>query len=340
MHAAYYERNKTIAIRPGAAVRPGPGQVRLNVAYCGICGTDVHIYHGKMDTRVANPQIMGHEASGIVAEVGTNVMQWSPGDRVVVRPLDPCNSCPACRAGHVHICQTLKFIGIDAAGAFQSSWTVPAHTLHRVPDALGLDLAALIEPLAVACHDVRIGSVRAGEFAVVLGGGPIGVLIALVARAQGAQVVISEMNPHRIRFAEKLGFAVVNPSSTDLAAYVNEKTGGTGADIVFEVTASAAGAAVMTELPRTRGRIVVVGIFSDAPKVNLFRFFWRELRLFGARVYEPEDFDKAIALAAGGTLPLPGLITATYPLAEILSAFSRIETDANAMKILINLKEE
>ena len=336
MKAAYYDGNKTITVGASIPQSPGAGQVRIQVAYCGICGTDLHIYQGHMDQRVAMPQVVGHEMSGEIAEVGPEVAGWKIGDRVVVRPLDPCGSCPACQAGHAHVCYNLKFLGIDTPGAFQGSWTVPAHTLHRLPDGLPLDTAALIEPLAVACHDVRRGEVRPGENVVVIGGGPIGMLIALVVRHAGARVVVSEINPFRIDLARELGLEAINPLETDLVTAIDEQTHGAGADIVFEVSGSAAGASTMTQLVRTRGRIVVVAIFSEPPPVDLFRFFWRELDLRGARVYEPEDFDKAIALAADGTLPLDRLISDRRPLKDLQTVFEQIESSTNLMKVLID----
>lgn len=336
MQAAYYKRNKIVEVGDCVVRPPDPGDVRIDVAFCGVCGTDLHIFLGHMDQRVAEPQIMGHEMAGTVAEVGENVTGWNPGDRVVVRPLDPCNSCPACESGHSHICQNLKFLGIDTPGAFQGSWTVPAHTLHRLPDKVGLSLGALIEPLAVACHDVRIGDVKPDEHVVVIGGGPIGMLVALVAKERGARVLVSEINEYRIEFARELGVDAVNPQNLDLAEHVGEWTGGAGADAVFEVSATAAGAEVMTQLPRTRGRIVVVGIFSQVPKVDLFRFFWRELKLFGARVYEPEDFEKAIRIAAESNMPLEKLITQRYPLAGLEYALSQMESGGKVMKLLID----
>ena len=339
MKAVYYKGNRTIEAGEGAAQAPGPEEVRIEVACCGICGTDLHIFLGHMDQRVSMPQIMGHEMAGIIAEVGADVETWHAGDRVVVRPLDPCGDCPACSDGHFHICQNLRFLGIDTPGAFQGSWTVPAHTLHRLPEALGFHLGAMIEPLAVACHDVRMGEVCAEEYAVVIGGGPIGMLIALVARGQGARVLVSEINPFRIGFARELGIDAVDPREADLPAYVEEQTGGAGADVVFEVSGSPAGAAAMTQLPRTRGRIVAVGIHAEPPPVDLFRFFWRELKLFGARVYEPEDFDRAIALAAAGDLPIDRLITARYPLGDLQAAFEQMEAGAGVMKILIDTQD-
>lgn len=333
--AAYYEGNETIRIGDCVPVSPGRGQVQLRVAYCGICGTDLHVFHGKMDRRVRIPQVLGHEMSGTIAALGPDVAGFGVGDRVTVRPLDPCGACPACRAGHSHICQNLKFIGIDAPGALQGLWTVPAHTLHRLPGNLTFSQGALIEPLAVACHDVRMADVHPGEFVVVQGGGPIGVLIAQVARTTGARVVISEVNPYRLTLASELGLEVVNPRATDLVEFVTAHTGGAGADVVFEVSGSAAGAEMMTRLPRTRGRIVVVAIFSEPPAVDLFRFFWRELKLSGARVYESEDFENAIQLAGSGVLPLDRMVTATIPLAELATGFREMERGGEVMKVLV-----
>ena len=201
--AAFYEGHKTFSVRGGPAVPPGPGEVRLQVAYVGICGTDVHIWHGAMDQRVRIPQVIGHEMSGTVAELGDGVTGLQPGDPVVVRPLDPRAETPADR-GYSHICQKLKFIGIDSPGAFQSSWTVPAFTVHKLPAGVDLKTGALAEPLAVACHDVKRGEVRPGELAVVIGGGPIGMFVAMVARQAGARVVISELSPFRLAFARRL----------------------------------------------------------------------------------------------------------------------------------------
>lgn len=333
MKAAYYTGKEKFEIRDIVPPKPGPGEVAVKVAYCGICGTDLHIFHGKMDARVNPPGIIGHEMSGTVAELGEGVTGWKVGDKVVVRPLDWCGECPACRAGHSHICMKLKFMGIDSIGALQERWNVKARTLYKVPEGLSLRTAALIEPLAVACHDVRIAELKKDEFALVMGGGPIGILIALVARAAGARVLISEINPYRIDFARKAGFEVINPQEKDLAEAVNAATGGAGADVVFEVTASEYGAGIMTELARTRGRIVAVGIYSQPPKVNLHRFFWRELRLFGARLYEAEDYEKGLALAA--TLGLEPLITAVFDLDDIQKAYESLNGNATTMKTMI-----
>ena len=336
MKAAYYAGNRRVEVGECKVQSPGPGEVRIDVAYCGVCGTDLHIFMGHMDGRIDMPQVIGHEMSGTIAEVGAGVEDWAVGDPVVVRPLDACGECAACRAGNGHVCQKLNFIGIDSPGAFQRSWTVPAFTLHRLPADMALDLAALVEPMAVACHDVRLGEVAPGEKAVVIGGGPIGLLNALVARHAGAEVRIAEVNDYRLEMARALGLETVNPLVEDLVANVEEWTGGGGADVVFEVSGSQPGAEVMTKLTKVRGRIVVVAIFAEPPKIDLFQFFWRELKMCGVRVYEPEDYDRAIELTASGQLPLAKLITERLDLDGLPDAFARLEAGTDAVKILID----
>jgi len=337
MKAVFYEGDRQITTGQSNPVEPKPGEVQIKVSHCGICGTDLHIFHGVMDARVKMPQIMGHEMSGVIQKIGADVQGFDVGDHVTVMPLDPCNECPACKAGHSHICHNLKFLGIDTPGAFQSYWTVPAHTLHRLPENLSLAHGALVEPLAVACHDVRLANVKFGDTVVVIGGGPIGMLVALVAQNAGADVLVSEINTYRVELAKSLGLSAVNPKETDLVELVMEKTMGAGADIVFEVTSSTAGAEIMTELLRTRGLAVVVGIFGQPAPVDLFRFFWRELKMLGARVYESQDFEKAIELAASGELPLDKLVTTIRPLDEIKNGFIDMESGGEVMKILLEI---
>ncbi len=333
--AAIYKRNKLFEPGEVDAVTPGPGQVRIEIAYCGICGTDIHIFHGNMDARVPNRHIMGHEMSGTLVELGPGVAGWNIGDRVVVRPLASCGECPACKAGHAHICHNLNVLGVDTPGAMQETWTVPADTLHSLPEGISMQRAALVEPIAVAVHDVRLGRIKAGEKVVVIGGGPIGMLEALVSRNEGAEVMISEVNPFRLKMAAEFGFKTINPTESDIIATVNEWTGDAGADAVIETSGSRPGAKDMTELVRTRGRIVMVAIYAQPVEVNLKAFVWRELEMIGGRVYEPEDFDRAIELLQ--VLPLDQLITTVQPLDQLQNIFEQIDTGADIMKALIEL---
>ncbi len=335
--AAHYRGDKTFVVEQIAATPPGAGEARIRIAYCGICGTDMHVYHGNMDARVGLNRIVGHEMSGVVEALGVGVSNVSVGQKVVVRPLDHCGDCPACNAGHQHICHKLKFLGLDTDGAMQELWTVPAHTLHGLPDDLRLDHAALIEPVAVACHDVRLSALQSGEDVVVIGGGPIGMLVAMVARDAGGNVVVSEVNPNRLAIADKLGFDTVNPAKQDLQQVINTRTGDKGADVVFEVSGSQPGVDAMTAVAATRARIVMVAIHAQKPSIDLFQFFWRELNLIGARVYEPEDYEKAIAIIASGGVDADTVITDVAPLADIQQAFEALDRSPTALKSLIKV---
>lgn len=330
--AVTYEGGGRFAVQDAAPQPPGEGEVRLDVAYCGICGTDLHIAHGAMDARIPTPMVIGHEMSGRVAEVGDGVDNVRPGDHVVVRPLDTRESPPADR-GFSHIGRKLRFIGIDAPGALQASWTVPAFTVHALPPALDLRLAALAEPLAVACHDVRRGELAAGETALVIGGGPIGTLIALVARARGARALVVEPDGARRTLAQELGLEALDPED-DLAATIGE----TGAEVVFEVSGSAAGILAATKHAAIRGRVVVVAIHPEPKPVALFDLFWKELEVRGARVYEPEDFEAAIGVLADASLGLERLITAIEPLERVPTVFDELRGGRQAMKILVDCR--
>ena len=336
---AAYVGNATIEVGDIADVPPQSGEVQIRVAYVGLCGTDLHILHGAMDARVSTPLIFGHEMSGTIEKIGEGVVGWSVGDPVTVMPLAWDGTCPACLAGHQHICQNLDFIGIDSPGALQTLWNVPAHTLVALPADLALDVAALVEPTAVAVHDVRRGEVAPGDRVVVLGGGPIGVLIATVARNAGATVAIVEPDPSRRAQIEQLGLVAIDPRTTDQTAWVAEWTQGAGADVVFEVSGAAAAVAAATGLAKVRGTIVVVAIHGVPREVDLRQVFWRELRLLGARVYERTDFDTATSLLADGVIPSGLLISQVVPLSGVQAAFDDLEQGL-AMKILVNVAAE
>lgn len=338
MRAAHYTGNETFLTTEVTTTAPGPGQVQIRVAYTGICGTDLHVYRGHMDSRVTFPAVIGHEMSGIVESVGNGVSDWETGDHVTVMPLDWCGSCPACLDGHRHVCQNLNFIGIDSSGSLQQLWTVPQEVLLRLPQDLRLDHAALVEPTAVAVHDVRRSGLAPGEKAVVIGGGPIGVLIAVTARHFGADVVVLELDGTRRAAVEGLGFTTLDPRSVDARDWVTAWSGGAGADVVFEVSGAAPAVLSATGLARVRGRVVVVAIHPEPTPVDLHAVFWRELTLIGARVYERPDFETAIALVADGEIPAQMLITRIEPLENLPSAFEALAT-GQAMKILIDCQQ-
>jgi (R,R)-butanediol dehydrogenase/meso-butanediol dehydrogenase/diacetyl reductase len=336
---ANYVGNQTIEVREAEPHEPAAGMVQIKVAYAGICGTDLHILHGHMDQRVSTPAIIGHEMSGTVAAIGTGVDGWSVGDAVTVMPLAWDGTCPACLAGNQHICHNLDFIGIDSPGALQGYWNVPEDVLVALPAELRLDHAALVEPVAVSVHDVRRSGLVPGEKAVVIGGGPIGVLIATTAREFGADVVVVELDAARRRAIAELGFEVLDPRSVDQVAWVTDWTGGAGADVVFEVSGAAAAVLGATDLARVRGRLVIVAIHPDPRPVNLQRVFWRELTIIGARVYQRADYETAVELLTRGVIPAEQLITRIEPIRNAAAAFAAL-SGGHAMKILIDCQAE
>jgi len=333
---ARYTGARSIEISEQQPDPVGPGQVQIEVAYAGICGTDLHIFHGHMDGRVDTPAVIGHEMSGVVAAIGDGVTTVQVGDHVTVMPLDWDGTCPACRAGHQHICQNLNFVGIDSPGALQRLWNVDANLVIPLPADLRLDHAALVEPVAVAVHDVRRGEVSRGDRVVVIGGGPIGVLIATVARHQGAEVTVLEVDPGRRAAVAALGFQVLDPTGTDPVAWVDEWTAGAGADVAFEVSGAAAAVLLSTDVVKVRGTVVIVAIHPEPRPMNLQRVFWRELRLLGARVYERTDFETAVHLLDSAVIPADALISAIQPITGTAAAFADLES-GRAMKVLIDV---
>ncbi len=315
---------------------PGPGELQVAVAYCGLCGTDLHIVHGNMDTRVRMPLVFGHETSGTVAAVGTGVTGWSVGDPLTVMPLIWDGTCSACLAGHQHICENLVFVGIDSPGGLQQLWNVPASIAVPLPAGLDLRTAALVEPVAVAVHDVRRAQVQVGDRVVVLGGGPIGVLIAVVARDAGADVLLAEVDSSRRARAANLGFTVIDPLMADLTAELERRTAGAGADVVFEVSGAAAAARSAPALAKVRGTIVVVAIHAAPREFDLQRVFWRELRLLGTRVYQRSDVDRAVSLLHRGRIPADALISDVVALEETRTAIADLSA-GRAMKILVDV---
>ena len=334
MLTAQYTGDRTITVAELDATPPAPGEVQIRVAYTGLCGTDLHILHGNMDARVHTPLTFGHEMSGTIAAVGDGVAGWAIGDAVTVMPLDWDGTCPACLAGNQHICQNLNFIGIDSPGSLQELWNVPAEVLVALPAGLRLDHAALVEPVAVAVHDVRRANLQPGHKAVVIGGGPIGVLIASVAREFGGEVVVIELDANRRAQIDALGFTTLDPRETNQVDWVNEWTGGAGADVVFEVSGAAQAVLGATDLAKVRGTLVVVAIHPVPREINLQRLFWRELSILGARVYQRVDFETAVELLANGVIPAELLITRIVPLDETQEAFADLEA-GRAMKILV-----
>jgi 2-desacetyl-2-hydroxyethyl bacteriochlorophyllide A dehydrogenase len=251
-------------------------------------------------------------------------------------PLRWCGVCAACRRGYRHVCQALDFMGIDSPGSMQNVWTVPESVLVRVPETVPLVDAALIEPVAVAVHDVRRAGLEQGDMVVVVGGGPVGLLIAAIARTQGADVLLVEIDPFRRAMAQELGLTCLDPRTRDVAADVDEWSRGAGAAVTFEVTGAQSGLDLAVELLAVRGRVVLVGIHGGPRPVDLQRVFLRELSLVGARVYERIDFDEAVRMLTSGAIPSRQLVSQVVPLASAADAFELLSGGGEVMKVLVD----
>jgi 2-desacetyl-2-hydroxyethyl bacteriochlorophyllide A dehydrogenase len=335
MRAAFYRGARTFEPGTAPVPVPGPREALLRVRRVGICGTDLHIFQGDLDHRVPKGGIIGHETLAEVAQAPP-YSDFKPGDRVVVEPIQFCGKCRACRMGASYICYELKVLGVDLPGGMQEYWAVPGERLLRIPDSLPDDHAALIEPLAVATHDVRRAGVKAGDAVLVFGGGPIGTLIALVCRQRGARVAVAEVNPFRVQMLGTLGLEAVGPG-TDVPRFVERWTEGAGADVVFEVTGNPAAVRVMTEVVRVWGTVSLVAIHAEPMPVNLYRMFARELTMHGSRLYAREDWEEAIRLAASGAVPVAPLVSRRIPLEALQEGMEQALGGGPVMKVLVDL---
>jgi 2-desacetyl-2-hydroxyethyl bacteriochlorophyllide A dehydrogenase len=335
MRASYYRGAGIFQTGSASVPVPGPGEALLRVRRVGICGTDLHIYQGHLDHRVPKGGIIGHEvfAEVLSAPAGAG---FSEGDRVVVEPLIFCGTCRACRMGASYLCYGLKVMGVDVPGGMQEYWTALAARLLRVPDSLSDDDAALIEPLAIATHDVARAQVKSGDTVVVFGGGPIGCLIALVCRHRGARVKVVEVNPYRIELLNSLGLETFGPDQ-DVVREVHQWTDGDGADVAFEVSGDPKAVRLVTDVVRVWGTVNVIAIHAEPVPVHLYSVFARELTVLGSRLYTRAAWEEAIRLASTGAVAVGSLVSRRIPLEELQQAMQEVLAGGPVMKVLVDL---
>jgi len=238
MKAAVWYGENDIRIEQREKPSTKEGEVLIKVEAVGICGTDLMIYQGKFP-RSRPPLIPGHEFAGEIVATKNVPSNLKVGDRVVVNPLIFCGRCVACRMGFPNVCQKLGLIGVDIDGSFAEFVKASWEKVHRIPSDFSWETAALIEPVAVAVHAVKSSACKIGDSVAVLGAGPIGMLIAMVARtAEASQVILTEVLKYRLGLAEKLGFCAVDSSGNDVVEKIYKMTKGKGADVVFDTAAA------------------------------------------------------------------------------------------------------
>ena len=312
------------------------GEALIRVHSAGICGTDMTIYAGK-HPRAKAPLVMGHEFAGEIVAIHASEVQsdLAVGDKVTVYPLLVCGQCRACENGFSHVCRDLKLIGIDRDGAFAEYVNVPLNLIVKYPDDLTFDQGALIEPLAVGVHALEMAGKADWDTAVVIGCGPIGLLVAVCLRQAGIQtLILSDLNVHRLKRAQKMGFQTFNSAEGKLVDWVNERTKQEGADIVFECAGSDSAALQMCDLLRPRGKVIMVSVHKEPHHVNLREVSFKEITMIGTRVYTRESYQKAVDMIKH--LHVDELISHKLDINNAASGFELMQKPEDVCKVIIN----
>jgi (R,R)-butanediol dehydrogenase/meso-butanediol dehydrogenase/diacetyl reductase len=350
MRAARFHGQRDIRIEDVPEPDLRPGAVKLRVAWCGICGTDLHEYlegpifipspgHPHPLSHEEAPVTLGHEFSGTVEAIGGGVTHIAVGDNVVVEPYFVCDECTSCTAGNYHLCTKMGFIGLaGGGGGLSEKVVVDRRWVHKIGD-IPLDQAALIEPLSVAHHAAIRSGVKAGDVALIGGAGPIGLLVAAVLKSMGARTIVTELSEARKEKARSSGVAdhVLDPSSEDVKERVLELTGGIGADIGFECAGVNVVLDTLLDSVRPAGVIVNISIWGHPATVDMQKLVLKEIDLRGTIAYV-RDHEAVIKLVQAGRIDLKPFITGRIALDDLVSdgLMTLIEHNDTAVKILVH----
>ena len=308
---------------------PGPGEVLLQVASVGVCGSDVHYYlHGRIGTQiVTEPIIMGHEFSARVAGLGPGVVDLAIGQLVTIEPGISCGRCEPCLQGHPNLCPNVRFCGTPPIdGVFAEYTVMPAENCFPLPEGFGPIEGAMLEPLGIAIHTVDLAHLQAGQTVAVLGGGPIGLLIAAVAKAAGAsEIFMTEPLAHRRQFAlEYVADAVLNPDDINVVAEIKGLTGGRGVDVAFEAAGESDTPQQAAAVARIGGKVIVAGIPTDETmNMNASTVRHKGLTIKIVRRMK-HTYPRAIRLVQTGMVNVKPLATHHFPLERIDEAFQMV----------------
>ncbi|MDR1732344.1 MAG: zinc-binding alcohol dehydrogenase family protein [Synergistaceae bacterium] len=316
--------------------KAGPGEVLVRVKAVGICGTDIHVWHGERPD-VTLPRVMGHEFSGVV-EDAPGSGKFKKGDKVVVDPVVSCGKCVSCKRGFPNLCSTVKCLGVQVEGAFCDLIVVPESKVYCFPDSLSFVQASMIEPYSIGSEVMFRGVPAEGEKALVFGAGPIGLGILEGLRLRGLSVMVTDLVDSRLAKAKELGAAeTVNSKKEDLTAAVKAFTEDFGLDFTVDAVGTPKLMESAVEMAAPGGRIVVLGFHPDpAPLPELF-LVRKELKVLGTRM-NCNRFPEVIEWFGGKKVHPDALLSAVYPLEDIQKAFEHIVADPeNTLKIVITL---
>ena len=315
---------------------PAAGEAVIEIAFCGICGSDLHMLPSPA---IAPGSVMGHEFSGSISALGEGVEGWSVGDRVSVLPGTPCGECPQCKSDREHLCMegVLRGHGLGGRpGAYAERVAVSAESLFALPDSVSDEHGALVEPLAVGVHAETLAELAPNEPACVLGAGPIGVMTALALRAGGAErIVVVEPGENRRERIEALGFTAI-PLEGVHEALISKLDGELPA-AVFECAGHPSALGLALELVAPAGTIVACGVLEEPVPINQLLLIMKEARILGAFAYRREDFERSIELLASGELPAADLITEVVPLGRAQEMFDELtRPGTEQLKVLLH----
>lgn len=319
MKAARWYNQHDIRVEETTEPTPQPGEVKIKVAWAGICGSDLHEYvagpifipvgEPHVLTKDTAPIIMGHEFSGEITEVGEGVERFQPGDRVTIEPIYRCGKCAACKTGRYNLCEHLGFHGLaGGGGGFAEYTTVPEVMVHPIPDEMTFEQAALVEPAAVALHAIRMSKLRPGDTAAVFGAGPIGLLTIQSLLLSGASKVFAvEISEERKQLAAELGAIVIDPTEGDPVEAIRNATGD-GVAVSYEVTGIPAVLQQAIDCTAIAGETVIVSIWETNPSFNANEIVLKERYVTGTIAYR-DIFPAVIDLIASGQFAAEKLVT-------------------------------
>jgi 2-desacetyl-2-hydroxyethyl bacteriochlorophyllide A dehydrogenase len=328
-----------IELRSVPDARAGRGQVLLRIGRIGVCGSDVHVYHGTHPF-VSYPVVQGHEFFAVVEAVGEGVTGIRPGSKVTATPQIVCGICRPCRRGHYNVCENLVVRGFKFPGTAQDLYAIEADKIVSLPDLFTPEQGAFVEPVAVAAHASRRAGDLSGRNVVVLGAGPIGNFVAQACRVRGAKkVLITDLSDHRLDVARQVGIDACSNAGTET---LRDASARVFAEEGFDVALEAAGNAASMDQGITTidkgGTIVIVGVFGSKPSIDMGRVGEHELSMIGSMMYRHEDYETAVDWIARGLIATRPLESRHFPLERYAEAYRFIEEQGvESMKVFVDL---